>query len=142
METIRLADEARGLRRMFIRDLVLPAQIGVRADEHGRSQRVRINLDLAVEDDGARPGSRGPASRPNMEPGADELGRVVDYGRIVKAVRATVATGHVRLIETLAERLAEICLADPRVALARVTVEKLDVFDDAESAGVEIERQR
>ena len=145
MEILRLADEARGLRRMFVRDLILPAQIGVHAHEHGRTQRVRVNLDLAVEDDGARPVSRGPATRGQAQrpaSGADEIGRVVDYERIVNGVRATVAAGHVRLIETLAERLAELCLADARVAIARVTVEKLDVFDDAQSAGVEIERRR
>ena len=34
-------------------------------------------------------------------------------------VRAIVASGHVRLVETLAERIAEACLADRRVHLAR-----------------------
>ena len=142
METRRIADESRGLRRMFVRDLVLPAQIGVHAHEHGRSQQIRVNLGLGVEDDGARSVSRGPATQPRSGPGADEISRVVDYERIVNGVREMVATGHVRLIETLAERLAELCLADQRVASARVTVEKLDVFEDAMSAGVEIERRR
>ena len=135
METTRLADAALSLRRMFIRDLVLEAHIGVHAHEHGRTQRVRINLDLAVEDDGARPLSR-------QAVGRDDLARVVDYERIVNAVRDAVTREHVRLVETLAERLAELCLTDPRVAIARVTIEKLDVFPDAASAGVEIERRR
>jgi dihydroneopterin aldolase len=67
---------------------------------------------------------------------------VVDYEGVANAVRALVAAGHVMLVETLAERIAEACLADPRVHLARVRVEKLDVFADAASAGVEIERRR
>jgi dihydroneopterin aldolase len=67
---------------------------------------------------------------------------VVDYEGVADAVRAIVAAGHVMLVETLAERIAESCLADPRVHLARVRVEKLDVFADAASAGVEIERRR
>ncbi len=46
------------------------------------------------------------------------------------------------LVETLAERLAETCLADERVQVVRMRVEKLDVFDDLASVGVEIERQR
>lgn len=129
METTRLADAALSLRRMFIRDLVLEAHIGVHAHEHGRTQRVRINLDLAVEDAGGAVGR-------------DDLTRVVDYERIVNAVRDAVTSEHVRLVETLAERLAELCLTDPRVAIARVTIEKLDVFPDAASAGVEIERRR
>ena len=52
-----------------------------------------------------------------------------------------VAAGHVQLVETLAERLAEACLADDRILIARVRVEKLDVFADATSAGVEVERR-
>ena len=43
-------------------------------------------------------------------------------------MRGIVAAGHVRLVETLAERIAEACLADRRVHLARVRVEKLDIF--------------
>lgn len=126
MEASRLADASRALRHMFIRDLILSASIGVHAHEHAARQRIRINLDLAVEEGGGR----------------DELSRVVDYETIIRGVRAEVAARHVRLVETLAERLAAICLADPRVALARVRVEKLDIFPDAVSAGVEIERRR
>jgi dihydroneopterin aldolase len=135
METPRIADAARGLRHVFLRDLVLPASIGVHAHEHAGPQRVRINVDLGVEDDGARA-----LSRPSV--GRDDLRRVVDYEGVADAVRAIVAAGHVMLVETLAERIAESCLADARVHLARVRVEKLDVFADAASAGVEIERRR
>ncbi len=135
METPRIADAARGLRHVFLRDLVLPASIGVHPHEHAAPQRVRISVDLGVEDDGARA-----LSRPSV--GRDDLRRVVDYEGIATAVRAIVAAGHVMLVETLAERIAESCLADPRVHLARVRVEKLDVFADAASAGVEIERRR
>jgi dihydroneopterin aldolase len=73
--------------------------------------------------------------------GQDELGRVVDYEKIVNNVKELVRSGHVQLVETLAERLAEACLADPRIRIARVRVEKLDVFADAASAGVEVERR-
>jgi dihydroneopterin aldolase len=135
MDTIRIADAARGLRHVFLRDLVLPASIGVHAHEQAGTQRVRINVDLGVEDDGARALSRASVGR-------DDLRRVVDYEGVANAVRALVAAGHVMLVETLAERIAEACLADPRVHLARVRVEKLDVFADAASAGVEIERRR
>jgi len=67
---------------------------------------------------------------------------VVDYGAIAGRVRAIAAAGHVRLVETLAERIAESCLEDPRVAIARVRVEKLDILPDASSVGVEVERRR
>jgi len=43
-------------------------------------------------------------------------------------------------VETLAERIAALCLDDARVRSVRIRVEKLDVFPDATSVGVEIER--
>jgi len=135
METQRIADASRGLRHVFLHDLVLTASIGVHAHEQRGPQRIRINVDLGVLDDGARPLSRAPVGR-------DELSRVVDYEALANRVRAIVAAGHVRLVETLAERIAEACLEDPRVELARIRVEKLEVFADAASAGVEIERRR
>lgn len=134
MEYSDYAEFARATRRMFIRDLVLAASIGVYPHEHQHHQRVRINVDLAVTDDGAQNLSRAAV-------GADELARVVDYEAIVNEIRGIVTGGHVQLVETLAERLAEACLTDPRVRRARVRVEKLDVFADAGSAGVEIERR-
>ena len=122
------ADAASGTRHVFLRNMVLAARIGVHAHEQGSTQRVRLNLDLAVDD----PGGVGP----------DELARVVDYQHLAATVRAIVAAGHVRLVETLAERIATACLDDKRVKKLRVTVEKLDVFSETESAGVAIERVR
>jgi 7,8-dihydroneopterin aldolase/epimerase/oxygenase len=135
MNTQSIASSTRALRRVFLRDLVLAASIGVHPHEHTAPQRVRVNVDLGVEDDGARPLSRTPVGR-------DELSRVVDYEKVADTVRSIVGSGHVRLVETLAERIAQACLVDPRVQLARIRVEKLDIFADATSAGVEIERRR
>ncbi len=124
-----IANRTAGIRHVFLRDMVLPASIGVYAHEHKAMQRVRINVDLGVEDT-------------QEAIGRDELPRVVDYEKIANAVRAIIASGHVRLAETLAERIAEACLSDKRVRLARIRVEKLDIFADAASAGVEIERHQ
>ncbi len=121
------------LRHVFLRDMVLSASIGIYPHEHEAEQRVRINVDLGVVDETARAG---------VVVGPDELSRVVDYERIAAGVRSIVRVGHTRLVETLAERIAETCLVDPRVRTARIRVEKLDVFADAESAGVEIARMR
>jgi dihydroneopterin aldolase len=131
----RIADASRALRHVFVRDLVLQASIGAYAHEQAAPQPVRINIELGVEDDGALPMSRAPV-------GKDELSRVVDYGRIAASVRAIVGAGHVRLVETLAERIAEAAFADARVRQVRVRVEKLAALADAASVGVEIERWR
>jgi dihydroneopterin aldolase len=134
MEQARIADAVRGLRHVFIRDMILQASIGVYPSEHQATQRVRINLDMAVEDEGGRPLSRTAVGR-------DDLARVVDYEAVANKARAIVASGHVQLVETLAERIAEAILIDTRIRSVRVRVEKLDIFADAASAGVEIERR-
>jgi dihydroneopterin aldolase len=128
-----LANSADRIRHVFLRDMVLPARIGVHPHERTETQRVRINIDLGVAEDRTPP-------PPEPMSVAQELARVVDYESIANRVRAIVAERHVRLVETLAERLARACLADGRVRVARVRVEKLDVFPDAAAAGVEIER--
>lgn len=115
-----------GTRRMFVRDLILECLIGVHRHEHNGKQRVRINLDLDVADP--------------VPPQVDRLADVVNYETLVIALRALAAADHVSLVETLAEQISEICLSDPRVRRARIRVEKLDVFADADSVGVEIER--
>ena len=118
---------APGIRHVFLRDVVLQASIGLYPHERGVLQRVRINIDLGVEENADL---------------SDNLSRVVSYETVVIAVRAIVAAGHVNLVETLAERLAAACLSDPRVLLAHVQVEKLDVFPDAVAAGIAIVRRR
>ena len=127
-----------GIRHVFVRDMVLPASIGVYPHEQDAKQRVRLNLDLAVGE-GPFPAVSGLSRAPV---GRDDLARVVDYEAVVRRVRAVVAAGHVMLVETLAERLAETCFDDPRTQAVRVRVEKLDVFVDVASVGVEIERRR
>jgi dihydroneopterin aldolase len=136
MDTVadrRIASAALALRHVFVRDLVLAAAIGVHGHEHGRRQRVRINVDLGVEDDGALAFARPDDPR-------EELSRVVDYEAVAQAVRRIVGAGHVALVETLAERIASACLLDRRVRLARVRVEKLEAIDGAASVGIEVER--
>lgn len=121
----RAAHGQQGRQRVFIRDLVLTCRIGVHQHERLANQRVRINLDMVVENPGAID---------------DDLDRVVCYGEIMTGIRHAVGAGHVNLVETLAERIAAMCLQDRRVLSACVRIEKLDVFAEAESVGVEIER--
>ncbi len=116
-----------GVRHVFIRNLELLAHIGVYRHEEGKMQPVRINLDLGVDD---------------IADTDDKLENVVDYAQLENRIRAIVAEGHVRLAETLAERIAIACFEDARVRSARIRVEKLHAMPGAESAGVEIERTR
>jgi dihydroneopterin aldolase len=114
--------------RVFVRDLVLPARIGVHSHERNGPQRIRINVELAVSADG--------------QPIADSLANVVCYEDIVEGIRAIIARGHVNLVETLAAEVLELCLDDRRVTMATVRVEKLHAIPDAASVGVELRRER
>lgn len=127
IEPLHIANAVDNVRHVFVRDLVLPCDIGIHPHEQGVAQRVRVNLDLAVQDDGTSL--------------ADKLENVVCYEDIVTRIRAITNDGHINLVETLAERIAQTCLQHPACHTVRVRVEKLDVFEDVESVGVEIERQ-
>lgn len=120
------AATAASTRQVFINDLVLDCLIGVHRHERDGSQRVRINLDLTVLE--------------SPEPIDDRLSNVLCYEDLIVKVRHLAMSGHVNLVETLAERLAGLCLAEPGVQTVRVRVEKLDVFADAASVGIEIFR--
>ena len=113
-------------RQMFIRDLVVNMLIGVHRHERDGRQRVRINLDLSLID--------------GSSIDDDRLASVVSYETLVHQIRTMCNSGHINLVETLAERIARLCFDDWRVRGAIVRVEKLDVFADTASVGVEIER--
>ncbi|MGI5212960.1 dihydroneopterin aldolase [Plantactinospora sp. CA-290183] len=55
---------------------------------------------------------------------SDDVADTVHYGELADRLVAVVTGEPVNLIETLAERLAAECLADPRVAASTVTVHK------------------
>jgi dihydroneopterin aldolase len=120
--------ERRRPYRMFVRDLVLPCRIGVYAHEKQGPQRVRINVSMRVEPD---PGPRN-----------DDIANVLSYDELLTGIKGLTARGHINLVETLADAIADICLADRRVIETRVTIEKLDIEPDAASVGVEVERRR
>lgn len=115
-------------RRVFVRDLELMASVGVFELEKRYEQRVLVSVDLRVNDD--------------YDGQSDNLSAVLDYGAVVAGIRAIVETGHTNLLETLAERIAEVCLADPRVMQTVVRLEKPDIVPGCRSVGIEIERSR
>ena len=104
------------------------ASVGIFEVEKRYEQRIVVSVDLDVVDD--------------YDGVSDRLDNVVDYGRIVAAVRALVESAHFHLIETLAERISEACLADTRVLVARITMEKPDILPGCRTVGIIIERAR
>lgn len=75
---------------------------------------------------------------------SDDLAHTVDYGGLVAAVKAAVESDPVDLIETLVQRIADVCLSRNRVEWVEVTVHKPDAPIEAKFADVAltIRRQR
>jgi 7,8-dihydroneopterin aldolase/epimerase/oxygenase len=109
-----------------VRGLVLMCSIGIRARERERRQRVRVSIDLIAAD---------------PFPG-EERRHIINYEKVVAAIRDIANAGHIDLCEDFAQRVCTACFADRRVERVRVWVEKLDVFPDAEGVGAIIERIR
>jgi 7,8-dihydroneopterin aldolase/epimerase/oxygenase len=116
------------LYTVIVRGLVVMCSIGIRPEEQDVKQRVRVSVELA-------------AAKGTPFPGENKR-RVINYEKVVAAIRAIAESGHIDLCEGFGERLATACFADPRVAWVRITVEKLDVFPDAEGVGAILERYR
>jgi dihydroneopterin aldolase len=110
--------------KVWVRDLILPARIGIWSEEQGITQRVRFTVELSVALGGHRPG---------------DLSSVVSYDYIIDGIKEAIADGHVLLTETIAERIAEYCLSRRRAVEVRVVVEKLDRIPGA-ALGCEIVR--
>ena len=71
---------------------------------------------------------------------SDRLEDTVDYSVIAKKISALTGKGKFHLLEALAERLAEICLADSKVKAVMVRVAKKSVLPNIRSVEVEITR--
>ena len=111
-----------------INGLRLKCFVGVTAKE--RSARQIISADLALKCD------LGVAGK------TDSLRDTVDYAAVAAAAGKAVSRGKFALLESLAERIAAICLSHPMVKEAVVRVAKIGVLRDVDSVEVEITRQR
>jgi 7,8-dihydroneopterin aldolase/epimerase/oxygenase len=116
------------VRRVFVRDLEIMASVGVYEVEVRYQQRVIVSVDLTVRDD--------------YDGVSEKLSDVLDYSVIVHGVEALVQSRHFKLLETMAERIAEVCLDDARVISARISLMKPDIMAACKAVGIEIERGR
>lgn len=114
--------------RILIKDLLIRGIIGVHDWEREKKQDILINIVLEAD---CRPAGL-----------SDDFRDAVDYRAVTKKVLALVEGSSFYLVEKLAEEIAAICLADPRVQLARVRVEKPGAVRFSQSVGVEVERWR
>jgi dihydroneopterin aldolase len=116
--------------RIELRGLVAVGYCGALPEEQQRAQPIEVDLDLVVD--------LAPAGH------TDALDDTVDYGALCGLVERIVTTERFTLLERLAERIAEVALADERAISVTVAVRKLrpPVPQQLATAGVRITRDR
>lgn len=111
---------------IYIRNLRIDCIIGVFEWERRVRQTVAIDLDLAA--DIARAAQ------------TDRLEDTVDYKAIAKRLIDYVGQSQFQLVETLAQKIADIVLAEFGVRWVRVRINKRGALRHATDVGVVIER--
>lgn len=112
-------------RRIFLRNYIVDANIGIHEHEKRGAQRLVLNVDLYV-------------ALSMSTPRHDKLHEVVDYDFVRLTIKHRIEQGHINLQETLVDELARAMLAHPAVRAVRVSSEKPDVYEDVDAVGIEV----
>jgi dihydroneopterin aldolase len=113
---------------ILIRDLRVEALIGIHKRERYVAQTVSIDLDIGL------PGT--------VVFKSDKVADTIDYEQVALKIKALAASGHFRLVETLAERIARLLLEEFGAPWAKVSAAKIGILANAKFVGVTIERKR
>ena len=116
------------LDRIHVRDLRLRCVLGIYPEERREKQDITVNIVLYAD---LRAAGR-----------SDRIEDTVDYKEVKKRVVAQVEGSSSFLIEHLAQRVAGLCLEEPRGEAVRVTIDKPGALRFARSVAVEIFRKR
>ena len=117
-----------GYDLIFLNDFMIDANIGVYKHEKIKSQPLRINIIAKVKNP--------------KKINDDKLYSVVCYNEISKKIKKIIKSGHTILLEKLAEKRFQECFKNKRIQTMKIRLEKLDAIQQAESAGIEVERSR
>lgn len=117
-----------GYDLIFLNDFMIDANIGVYKHEKIKSQPLRINIIAKVKNP--------------KKINDDKLYSVVCYNQISKKIKKIIKSGHTILLEKLAEKIFLECFKNKRIQTMKIRLEKLDAIQEAESAGIEVERSR
>lgn len=113
--------------KIFIHDLQIETIIGVLPHERTQKQPILINLEISTD---IRPAAK-----------SENVKDAIDYSAIAQRITEFVSQSKFQLLETLAEKIAEIVLTEFNVKQLRLQLSKPQAIANAKSAGVIIERK-
>lgn len=113
---------------IVFRDLRVEALVGIHRRERHVLQTVSIDLEIGV------PGAAVFVS--------DKVADTIDYEQVALRIRALAASGHFRMVETFADRIATLLVNEFRAPWAKVSVAKVGILANAKYVGITIERRR
>jgi dihydroneopterin aldolase len=111
---------------ILIRDLRVETLIGIHKRERYVAQTVSIDLDIGL-----------PSTTVFK---SDKVADTIDYEQVALKIKSLAASGHFRLVETLAERIARLLLEEFGAPWLKVSVAKIGILGNAKFVGVTIER--
>ena len=115
-------------RKILIRDLILKISVGIHDFEKKKKQRVKFNLDINTD--------------PGLVPDDNNLNSIINYEDVIKNIKKITNKKHYLLLETLAEKIFLKLFENIRVKKVKLRIEKLDVFKNTSSVGIEIEKSK
>lgn len=114
--------------KIYVEDLRVKATIGIFDWEKKIKQEVSISYEMPHDNKKAA--------------AADAIGATTDYKSITKAIIAFVESNKFELVETFAERIAEMVIKDFNIAEIRLRVSKPGALRYSKDVGVIIERNK
>ena len=111
---------------ILVRDLRVEVLIGIHRRERHVPQVVSIDLDIGL------PGETVFKT--------DKVSDTVDYEQVALAIGKLAASGHFRLVETFADRIAKLIIEDFKAPWVKVTASKIGILPNAKFVGVSIQR--
>ena len=113
---------------VYIRDLRVDAVIGIYDWERSIKQQIRIDLEMGWD---------------NKKPAAtDDIVDTLNYKEAAQRIKKMVAETEYQLVETLAERIAEMLMKEMGIPWVKLTLGKPYAVKDSSEVGVCIERHR
>ena len=115
-------------KKILINELILNLKLGYYDFEKKKSQKIKFSLEIDYED-----------KKPTND---KDIKSIVNYGTVVKLITKLVKKKHYNFLESLAEAVFDELFKDKRIGKIMLKIEKLEIFKDCSSVGIQITKKR